>query len=140
MGRKTRTIPPALRRALRARDRGCRFPGCTHTRFVDAHHVEHWINGGETSLDNTVLLCRRHHRAIHEHGFTVTREDDALVFRDQTGAILPPAGHRSPLLGDALDLVRRHIQPARAITLATNAPGWDGLPIDYPACVNAALA
>ncbi|MEN8376921.1 MAG: HNH endonuclease signature motif containing protein, partial [Gemmatimonadota bacterium] len=64
-GRRTRTIAPALRRALEARDRGCRFPGCAG-RFTDGHHVVHWAEGGETSLRNLVLLCRRHHRAVHE--------------------------------------------------------------------------
>ena len=67
VGRKTRTIPPALRRALAARDRRCRFPGCT-ARRCDAHHVRHWAHGGATRLDNLVQLCRRHHRAVHEGG------------------------------------------------------------------------
>ena len=58
VGRKTRTIPPALRRALQTRDRQCRFPGC-HARRCDAHHVQHWADGGATRLDNLVLLCRR---------------------------------------------------------------------------------
>ena len=71
VGRRTRTISPALRRALAARDRRCRFPGCGNGR-VDAHHVEHWADGGRTALDNLVLLCRRHHRAVHEEGFRVT--------------------------------------------------------------------
>ena len=70
VGRKTRTIPPALRRALLARDRQCRFPGC-NARRCDAHHVRHWADGGPTRLDNLVLLCRRHHRAVHEEGFLV---------------------------------------------------------------------
>jgi len=70
VGRKTRTIPPALRRALEARDRGCRFPGCG-LRFTDAHHVTHWADGGATKLDNLVLLCRFHHRLVHEDGYTV---------------------------------------------------------------------
>ena len=70
VGRKTRTIPPALRRALQARDHQCRFPGC-NARRCDAHHVRHWADGGPTRLDNLVLLCRRHHRAVHEEGFTV---------------------------------------------------------------------
>jgi hypothetical protein len=64
-GRKTRSIPPALRRALNARDSGCRFPGCTLHRFVDAHHVEHWADGGETKLSNLITLCRAHHRMVH---------------------------------------------------------------------------
>ena len=65
-GRKTRTIPPAIRRALNSRDGGCRFPGCTHQRYVDAHHIEHWADGGETKLSNLVTLCRLHHRLVHE--------------------------------------------------------------------------
>jgi hypothetical protein len=70
VGRRSRTVPPALRRALEARDRGCRFPGCG-LRFTDAHHVRHWADGGETALDNLVLLCAHHHRLVHEGGWTV---------------------------------------------------------------------
>jgi hypothetical protein len=70
VGRRTRTIQPALRRALEARDRGCRFPGCG-LRFTDGHHVEHWADGGETSLANTLLLCRHHHTLVHEGGWRV---------------------------------------------------------------------
>jgi hypothetical protein len=70
VGRKSRTIPPAVRRALEARDRGCRFPGCGR-RFTDAHHVKHWADGGETSLRNSVLLCRFHHRLVHEGGWRI---------------------------------------------------------------------
>ena len=70
VGRKTRTVPPAIRRALDHRDGGCRFPGCG-LRFCDAHHIKHWADGGETKLANLLLLCRRHHRAVHEEGFRV---------------------------------------------------------------------
>jgi hypothetical protein len=73
VGRKSRVIPAAIRRALDARDAGCRYPGCSNTRFVDAHHIIHWADGGETKLDNLILLCRRHHRFVHEHGYTITR-------------------------------------------------------------------
>jgi hypothetical protein len=76
VGRKTRTIPPALRRALRSRDQGCVFPGCTHKRYVDGHHIEHWADGGETKLSNLVSLCRFHHRAVHEGGIRIERCDD----------------------------------------------------------------
>jgi hypothetical protein len=69
VGRKTRIVPPSLRRALQRRDRGCRFPGCSCTRFVDAHHIHHWADGGETHINNLVLLCRHHHRLVHEGGF-----------------------------------------------------------------------
>ena len=68
VGRRTRSIPAALRRALGVRDRGCRFPGC-HSRFTEGHHVEHWIDGGETKLTNTMLLCYFHHRLLHRGGW-----------------------------------------------------------------------
>ena len=72
VGRKSRTVPPALRRALDARDKGCRFPGC-QCRYTEAHHIRHWAQGGETRLDNLLLLCSRHHRALHEGGFQIRR-------------------------------------------------------------------
>ncbi|MPY86787.1 MAG: DUF222 domain-containing protein [Luteitalea sp.] len=78
VGRKRRTIPPAIRRALAARDRRCRFPGCT-ARHCEAHHVRHWADGGPTRLTNLVLLCKRHHRAVHEEGFTLTQSADGTV-------------------------------------------------------------
>jgi hypothetical protein len=76
VGRKTRSIPPALRRALASRDKGCVFPGCNHKRYVDGHHVEHWADGGETKLSNLATLCRFHHRAVHEGGLKMERCDD----------------------------------------------------------------
>ena len=79
VGRKTRVISPALRRALKRRDGGCRFPGCTHTRFVDGHHIIHWADGGETALHNLVSLCRYHHRLVHEGGYYIVK--DAAAFR-----------------------------------------------------------
>ena len=82
-GRRIRTIASATRRALRTRDRGCRFPGCENRRFVDAHHVHHWADGGASTVDNLVLLCRRHHRAVHEGGYRVDRDGR---FSDPTGS------------------------------------------------------
>jgi hypothetical protein len=76
VGRKTRVIPPAIRRALNSRDKGCRFPGCSFTRYVDGHHVQHWANGGETKLANLVTLCRFHHRQVHEGNVVVQILDD----------------------------------------------------------------
>jgi HNH endonuclease len=69
--RRSRTIPAKLRRALQFRDGGCRYPGCTNTRYVEAHHVVHRARGGPTTLENLVLLCRRHHTYVHEWGFRV---------------------------------------------------------------------
>ena len=80
IGRRSRTIPPAMRRALRARDGGCRFPGCTKHKFVDGHHIRHWSDGGETSLDNLVLLCRFHHHLVHEGGYDCKRSKDGEIY------------------------------------------------------------
>jgi len=80
IGRRSRTILPPTRRALKARDGGCRFPGCTNHKFVDGHHIEHWANGGETSLGNLVLLCRHHHHLVHEGGFDCNRSKDGEVW------------------------------------------------------------
>jgi hypothetical protein len=84
VGRKTRTIPPAIRRALDARDGGCRWPGCG-LRFTHGHHVKHWALGGETKLSNLVSLCRFHHRCVHEDGFQVLRAADQFTARSAPG-------------------------------------------------------
>ena len=90
IGRKTRSVPPALRRALRTRDRGCRFPGCGSRRFLDAHHIEHWARGGATDLDNLIHLCATHHRLLHEGGFHVERRPDGkLLFHRPDGRRIP---------------------------------------------------
>jgi hypothetical protein len=92
-----------LRRALRRRDRGCRFPGCENHRFVDAHHIEHWAQGGETSVDNLVLLCRRHHKLLHEGGYLVERlPAGKLRFRYPWGEPLPDAPRPPPGSLDSL--------------------------------------
>jgi len=109
--RKRRTISPALRRALAARDRGCRFPGCTNSRFVDGHHVRHWSQGGETNLDNLLTLCRRHHRLVHERGYTV-RLDDAgeARFTNEYGIALANVPRPPPSNPDALRDQHRHLR------------------------------
>jgi len=71
VGRKHRIVQPALRRALHARDKHCCYPGCSHDKWLDAHHIIHWADGGETNLKNTLLLCSKHHRLHHEGGFTI---------------------------------------------------------------------
>ena len=72
VGRRTRTVPPSISRALNIRDKTCRFPGCCESRYVDAHHIKHWAEGGETSLDNLLTLCRHHHRQLHRGSFTIS--------------------------------------------------------------------
>jgi hypothetical protein len=99
VGRKTRSIPPALQRALRSRDKGCRFPGCCNTRYTGAHHIHHWAHGGETRLSNLVTLCRFHHRAVHEGKVRVHVLDDGAVrFLQPNGesfdSIAPGHNHR----------------------------------------------
>ena len=105
VGRRTRSIPPSIRRALSVRDGRCQFPGCERHRFVDAHHLVHWAHGGATSLDNLVLLCRHHHRLVHEGGFSVARDHDGRPrFRRPDGRLIaaapcPPRPARPTRLG-----------------------------------------
>ena len=96
VGRKTRVVPQAIKRALWARDGGCRFPGCGRKRFVDAHHVEHWSSGGETSLANLMLLCSKHHTLVHEGGFRIEKDyRDRWFFRRPDGRAVPASGYRA---------------------------------------------
>jgi hypothetical protein len=105
VGRKTRTVPTGIKRALRARDKTCVFPGCHHTRFVDAHHVEHWSAGGETSLDNLLLLCSHHHGLVHEGGFNIERDfQNRWFFKRPDGRAVPSCGYRAQdMLDDGID-------------------------------------
>jgi len=130
VGRRTRSIPPALRRALNARDRGCRFPGCTHTRYVDGHHIHHWADGGETKLANLVSLCRFHHRQVHEGGLTVERLDDgAWRFVKSSGEVIVSSAHRTTCNGT--ELMAAHHAQGMAIDSRTAATRWRGERMDY---------
>jgi Domain of unknown function (DUF222)/HNH endonuclease len=107
IGRKTRALSPALRRALRSRDRTCRFPGCGQHRFLHAHHIRHWAQGGRTDLSNLIQLCGHHHRLIHEGGYSVERRGGGRVrFRRPDGQAVP-ATPRAPE-GEAAALPRLH--------------------------------
>jgi hypothetical protein len=97
VGRKTRTISAPLRRLLGARDKGCRFPGCANTRYIDSHHIKHWANGGETRPSNLLSLCSFHHRAVHEGGIRIERLDDgALRFVKPNGDAIGSGGCSQP--------------------------------------------
>jgi hypothetical protein len=138
VGRKTRSVPPALRRALASRDRGCRFPGCTNKRGVDAHHIEHWANGGATSLENLVELCRHHHRLLHEGGYTLTRTGAGLVFRRPDGRQLRPVPRKPRGCTHTLRETNRNagghpIDPEATVTL------WTGERLDLALNVDALL-
>jgi hypothetical protein len=130
IGRKTRSIPPAIRRALKRRDGGCRFPGCTCTRFVDAHHIQHWADGGETSMDNLVLLCRRHHRLVHEEGFGVQAGPGGRTdFTLPDGTIIPP-GPDQRFRGNAVAQRVKNRELGLDITADTSVPNWCGEKMD----------
>jgi uncharacterized protein DUF222/HNH endonuclease len=89
VGRMTPVVPVGLRRALVVRDRGCAFPGCgAPPSHCDAHHIKHWADGGETSLKDLALLCRRHHRLVHEGGFAVEMSESGPVFRRPDGTVI----------------------------------------------------
>jgi len=95
VGRKQRTLSTSLRRALHARDRHCTFPGCHRKRYLDGHHLKHWICGGETNPANITLLCTYHHRLLHEGGFSIVKEaDGTLRFITADGRTIPRCGYR----------------------------------------------
>lgn len=79
LGRMSREPTAWMIRQVRYRDRGCRFPGCGTRAFTEAHHVVWWRNGGGTNLDNLLLICSFHHRLVHEHGWSVRRDDDGIA-------------------------------------------------------------
>ena len=97
IGRKSRVIPKAIERAVRARDNDtCAFPGCGNHRFLQCHHVEHWANGGETAIDNLLLLCTKHHTLVHEGGFRIDKDFcDNWFFRRPDGIAVPAVGYVS---------------------------------------------
>jgi Domain of unknown function (DUF222)/HNH endonuclease len=135
VGARTRTIPPALRRAQQHRDRGCRFPGCW-VPLGQGHHIRHWANGGPTTLSNLVLLCRRHHRAVHEEGYQVQRlSDGELSFRRPDGEVVPEAPLQAPVPADAMGALRQANEALGLnVDARTSTPGWTGEPLDvrYP--------
>ncbi|HEU5321459.1 MAG TPA: DUF222 domain-containing protein, partial [Methylomirabilota bacterium] len=131
VGARTRTIPPALRRALHHRDRDCRFPGCG-VRFGQGHHIRHWAHGGPTTLSNLALLCRRHHRAVHEEGYQLDRQPDGeLRFRRPDGRLLPEVPAPLDLRGDPVTVLRaRHDAEGLHLHARTATPGWLGERLD----------
>lgn len=125
VGRKTRSIPASLKRALLRRDEHCRFPGCDNRVFLEGHHIQHWAKGGETELANLLCLCSHHHHFVHEYGFRVELVDGEPQFRNQLGWRVPavPAPLSPPQLG--WETIERLNAPL-SITPSTNAPRWDG--------------
>lgn len=143
VGRKTRSIPPAILRALHARDGGCRFPGCTNSRFVDGHHIRHWADGGETSLKNLVLLCRHHHGLVHEGGFGCELSaNGSVVFKSPRGPgalganVIPvssemtaPDSVQAPVRWLSEEIDCKHVDKKTCVTR------WAGEKCDWPLAV-----
>jgi hypothetical protein len=131
VGARTRTIPPALRRALRHRDKGCRFPGCS-LPYGQGHHIKHWAHGGPTKLSNLAMLCRRHHRAIHEEGFQVERQANGeLVFRRPDGRPLPDAPAPAAVPANPTDTLQaQNAETGLHIYAQTSTPSWQGERLD----------
>ncbi len=130
VGRRTRRIPPALRRALRSRDHGCRFPGCTHERFLHAHHIQHWAKGGPTSIENLVQLCSFHHRLVHEGGFRVESAGSGAVrFRRPDGRVVAASVGCGPARGEGL--AERQSARGGAVDQNTCRPLSAGDRLDY---------
>jgi len=131
VGARTRTIPPALRRALQHRDKGCRFPGCGRP-FGEGHHLKHWAHGGPTTLSNLALLCRRHHRAVHEEGYQVERQAEGeLCFRRPDGRVLPDVPPPTTVRANAGDAVRaQNDAHGVRINARTAMSSWQGERLD----------
>jgi Domain of unknown function (DUF222)/HNH endonuclease len=127
VGARTRTIPPALRRALQHRDQGCRFPGCG-VRVGQGHHIRHWAQGGPTTLSNLALLCRRHHRAVHEERYQVERQADGeLCFQRPNGRVLPAVPPPAEIPADVVKTLRaQHDAQGLHLHARTGMPGWLG--------------
>jgi hypothetical protein len=140
IGRRSRSIPPPMRRALGVRDGGCRFPGCTNTRFVDGHHIRHWADGGETSLDNLVLLCRHHHHLVHEGGFNCKKSADGeIYFTDKRQQPLPNVAEL-PRVASTEDIERwmdRELFEATADGEGCTAQWYAGERMDWNLAVSA---
>jgi hypothetical protein len=131
VGRRRRTISGALKRALRKRDGMCGYPGCTNRLFLEGHHIQHWADGGETSLRNTALLCSSHHRYVHEYGYSIELGPDQRPrFRDPHGrwvAAVPELPRVAELGWPQI----RAVNAALQIDANTIAGPWDGTPVDY---------
>ena len=144
VGRRTRAVPPAIRRALRVRDGGCRFPGCGRSRYAHAHHIKHWADGGETKLDNLVTLCSQHHRQVHEGGYGVRMNEGEIEFTRPDGSVIPPAGlpHGKCFRGNisAASGLQRLAAFNAACGLAIDAQtarcDWNGERMDYDIAID----
>jgi hypothetical protein len=130
VGRKTRVLSASLRRALDKRDNRCRFPGCEQRGFLDAHHIEHWADGGATKIENVIAICGHHHRALHEGGFCIEGDADAPRFIRPDGKVI----ETSPcarLSSTPEALAAQNTRLGLEIDAKTAMTGWGGERADY---------
>ena len=143
IGRRTRTVPPAISRALAIRDRTCRFPGCCEARYVDAHHIQHWADGGATSLDNLVTLCRYHHRQLHAGSFSIrvakTDGEQRLIFSTPGGRAIESSFFPQFSRVSAETSAGALSAGAPDVDAGTGVTRWQGEACDYGMAVEALL-
>jgi len=129
LGRTRRLVPKTLLAALHFRDNHqCQFPGCTHTRWLHAHHIRHWLHGGATNIDNLVTLCEFHHRLVHDHRFQIRGRGTHLRFIAPNGQTIPVTG--PPTEGTSLTLVELSRQYGGPSDNETLTPTWAGERLD----------
>jgi hypothetical protein len=136
VGRKTRVVSTAIKRALLQRDKTCRFPGCANRLYLHSHHCRAWAAGGETDCANCCSLCSLHHRFVHELGYTVVSLGGGeFEFRTPRGHVVPVVPDLPNVsAGTSWQRIRAQ-NAALGIHGTTAGYGWDGVPIDYSAVV-----
>jgi hypothetical protein len=143
VGRRSRTVPAAIDRALKHRDKTCRFPGCCESRYTDAHHIQHWVDGGETSLENLLVLCRHHHRQLHAGSYSIAVEkcgiETHFVFMAPSGkrieeSVFPQFPEDS---AESSAAVLKRLAPS--VTANTCITQWRGESCDYGMAIDALL-
>jgi hypothetical protein len=146
IGRRARTVPASIRRALSVRDETCRFPGCCESKYVDAHHIKHWAEGGETSLDNLVTLCRYHHRALHQGKFSIRVDKAHAENTEQLMTFSMPSGREIEMgffpqfPAEAATVTEETMhQLAPAVDAKTCITQWRGETCDYSMAIDALL-
>jgi hypothetical protein len=143
IGRRARTVPATISRALAIRDKTCRFPGCCESKYVDAHHIQHWADGGETSLDNLVTLCRYHHRQLHSGSFSIrvdkTSAQQQLIFTTPAGRAIKSCFFPQfpDVSAETSDATLRHLAPE--VNAETCVTRWRGEDCDYGMAVEVLL-
>jgi hypothetical protein len=137
LGRARRLASPAQIAALTVRDgHGCQFPGCTHTRHLQAHHVQHWLHGGRTDVDNLILICSFHHQVIHDHGYRIQRQPGRWEFLRPDGTPIPAP---VALSGNAESLIEMNTRARLRIDRGTLTPDWYGERLDPEPILDALL-